>query len=125
MIPLVLNKSCRKVKTDQVKHLLVAGNMPKFINFLVSLRRLPPLSELSGDEERMLFELRLLWEQQGSLSVADVYDLVSAQSATTSYRQLMALKNQGLVDVRVTDEDRRKRAVTFTPSAEKLFSALG
>jgi DNA-binding MarR family transcriptional regulator len=37
----------------------------------------------------------------------------------------MALKNQGLVDVRVTDEDRRKRAVTFTPSAEKLFSALG
>ena len=125
MIPLVLNKSCRKVKTDQVKHLLVAGNMPKFINFLVSLRRLPPLSELSGDEERMLFELRLLWERQGSLSVVDVYDLVSAQSATTSYRQLMALKNQGLVDVRVTDEDRRKRAVTFTPSAEKLFSALG
>lgn len=125
MIPLVLNKSCCKVKSDQVKIHFVAGNMPRFINFLVSLRRLPPLSELSGDEERMLFELRLLWERQGSLSVADVYDLVSAQSATTSYRQLMALKNQGLVDVRVTDEDRRKRAVTFTQSAEKLFSALG
>ena len=125
MISLVLNKSCRKVKIDQVKQLLVAENMPRFINFLVSLRRLPPLSELSGDEERMLFELRLLWERQGSLSVADVYDLVSAQSATTSYRQLMALKNQGLVDVRVTDEDRRKRAVNFTQSAEKLFSALG
>ncbi|MEN9393751.1 MAG: hypothetical protein RLZZ104_2094, partial [Pseudomonadota bacterium] len=39
--------------------------MPRFINFLVSLRRLPPLSKLSGDEERMLFELRLLWERQG------------------------------------------------------------
>lgn len=99
--------------------------MLRFINFLVSLRRLPPLSELSGDEERMLFELRLLWEQKGSLSVADVYDPVSAQSATTSYRQLMALKKKGLVDVRVTDDDRRKRVVTFTPSAEKLFAALG
>lgn len=98
--------------------------MLRFINFLVSLRRLPPLSELSGDEERMLFELRLLWESKGSLSVADVYDLVNAQSATTSYRQLMALKNKGLVDVRVTDDDRRKRVVTFTPSAEKLFADL-
>lgn len=98
--------------------------MLRFINFLVSLRRLPPLSELSGDEERMLFELRLLWESKGSLSVADVYDLFNAQSATTSYRQLMALKNKGLVDVRVTDDDRRKRVVTFTPSAEKLFAAL-
>lgn len=98
--------------------------MLRLINFLVSLRRLPPLSELSGDEERMLFELRLLWERQGTLSVADVYDLVSAQSATTSYRQLMALKHKGLVDIRVTDEDRRKRAVTFTPAAEQLFAAL-
>lgn len=54
-------------------------------------RCLPPLSELSGDEERMLFELRALWEKKGSLSVADAYDLSAGHSASTSYRQLIAL----------------------------------
>ena len=86
----------------------------RLVNFLVGLRRLPPLSELTGDEERMLFELRLLWSTQGKLSVADVYDLVTSQSASTSYRQLMALKKKGLVNIEVSGEDRRKRKISFT-----------
>ncbi|MFD1766680.1 hypothetical protein ACFSAG_07475 [Sphingorhabdus buctiana] len=96
----------------------------RLVNFLVGLRRLPPLSELTGDEERMLFELRLLWSTQGSLSVADVYDLVTSQSASTSYRQLMALKKKGLVNIEVSGEDRRKRKISFTKLAENLFAAL-
>jgi len=97
----------------------------RLLNFMVSLRRLPPLSELSGDEERMLFELRALWERQGALSVADVYDLGGKQSASTSYRQLVALKDKGLVEIAVVEGDKRRRDVTFTKAAEALFSALG
>ena len=41
--------------------------MERLLNFLVSIRRLPPLSELSGDEERMLFELRALWQKRGTM----------------------------------------------------------
>lgn len=97
----------------------------RFLNLLVSLRRFPPLSQLSGDEERMLFELRALWEKKGSLSVADCYELGGSQSAITSYRQLVALKDKGLLEISVSEDDKRKRDVTFTKAAESLFAALG
>lgn len=96
----------------------------RLLNFMVSLRRLPPLSQLSGDQERMLFELRALWEKKRSLSVADVYDLGAGHSASTSYRQLIALKDKGLLNISVAADDGRKRDVTFTKAAEALFSAL-
>jgi DNA-binding transcriptional ArsR family regulator len=98
--------------------------MPRMLNFLIALRRLPPLSALSGDEERLLFELRHLWSEQGQLSVSDVYDLAAGKSASTAYRQLMSLRDKGFVDISVTSEDKRKREVTFTNTAENLFNSL-
>lgn len=96
----------------------------KLINFLVALRRLPPLSELSGEEERILFELKAVWDREGALSVSDVYDLGEGKSSSTSYRMLMGLKDKGLVDISVDESDKRKRHVKFTPVANKLFAAL-
>lgn len=98
--------------------------MIRLLNFLVSIRRLPPLSLLSGEEERMLFQLRELWERQGMLSVSDVYGIFAHQSGSTSYRQLMALKRNGLIDVTIVETDRRKRRVTFTTDAELFFERL-
>ena len=57
-------------------------------------------------------------------SVADAYDLGAGSSSITSYRRLMALKEKGLVDIAVMEDDRRKRTVTFTAVAEDLFSRL-
>jgi hypothetical protein len=99
--------------------------MMRLLNFIVSLRRLPPLSELSGDEERMLFELRALWDKQGALTVADVYDLGINQSGSTSYRQLVSLKDKGLLEISVAEDDKRKRDVRFTKATEDLFSTIG
>lgn len=98
--------------------------MQNLLNFLVALRRLPPLSALTGDEERLLFELHELAQRRGSLSVADVYNLAAGKSASTAYRQLIALKDKGLLDISVIETDRRKRLVTFTPAAEQIFSAF-
>lgn len=92
---------------------------------MVALRRLPPLSELSGDEERILFELKAVLDQNGALSVSDVYDLGEGKSSSTAYRLLMGLKNKGLVEITVDDTDKRKRHVEFTPIAARLFAALG
>ena len=61
----------------------------KFINFMVALRRLPPLSALSGDEERILFELKAIWDKNGLLSVSDAYEFGEGKSTTTAYRLLM------------------------------------
>lgn len=99
--------------------------MFKLVNLLVSLRRLPPLSELTGDEERMLFELKALHDEQGALSVADVYDLIGGKSATTAYRNLMGLKDKRLVTIEIDETDKRKRHVYFTDLANNVFRAVG
>lgn len=96
----------------------------KLVNFLVSLRNLPPLSEISGEEERLLFALYALCEKQGRLSVSDVYNIHGNKSASTAYRQLMSLKEKKLIDVQTDVSDKRKRHINFTPAAERLFAAL-
>lgn len=102
----------------------ISRPMQRLLSLMASLRRLPPLSELSGDEERILFELRLLWHKQGNLSLADVYQLGQKQSAITLYRQVVALQEKGLVKISVSKYDKRKREVTFTDVAESIFSAF-
>ena len=96
----------------------------KLISFLVSLRRLPPLSELTGEEERLLFELYEIWERSGEISVSDVYGLGRGKSASTAYRTFISLKDKGMIDVSVDDNDKRKRDVSFTNLARQLFAAM-
>ena len=65
----------------------------RLLNFLVALRRMPPLSELSGDEERLLFELYRFAETcDGPLRVSHVYDLGGSKSASAAYRDLVGLR---------------------------------
>jgi hypothetical protein len=101
-----------------------SSSAKKLINFMVSLRRLPPLSELTGEEERLLFELYEIWERNGEISVSDVYGLGRGKSASTAYRTFVSLKEKGMVDVSVDDNDKRKRDVSFTNRARQLYAAL-
>ena len=95
------------------------------VNLLVALRRLPPLGTLTGDEERLLFELKALEANEETLTVSHVYDLLEDKSGSTSYRILTSLKEKGLVSISSDPNDRRKRFISFTPSADAVFSALG
>lgn len=96
----------------------------KLVNFLVALRQLPPLADLSGDEERLLFQLQSIWESRGELSVSDVYALGSGKSASTAYRYLISLKEKGMIDIKVDLSDKRRRNITFTKASQQLFAAL-
>ena len=91
---------------------------------MVAMRRLPPLSELTGEEERMLFAMRQLWEYNRSLSVTDVYALSGGKSASTAYRLAVALQAKGLIEILVAEEDKRKREIRFTEKSEYLFSSI-
>ena len=95
------------------------------VNLLVALRRLPPLGTLTGDEERLLFELKALEDNEETLTVSHVYDLLEDKSGSTSYRILTSLKEKGLVSISSDPNDGRKRFISFTPSADAVFSALG
>jgi len=96
----------------------------KLLNLLIFLRSVPPLSALNGDEERILFAIYATWQEQGELWVSDVYRLGGEKSASSAYRHLMSLKKKGLVNITIDDEDKRRRRVTFTKAAERLFAAL-
>lgn len=96
----------------------------KLINFLVAVRRMPPLSDLTGDEERMLFELYALAQQKSPLLVTDVYKIPGFNSRSTGYRTLVALREKGIVDFDACDEDRRKRHVHFTAAADHIFQSF-
>lgn len=91
------------------------------LNFLVTVRRLPPLNELTGDEERLLFELKAMQDAGVDLTMTDIYKLLQGKSGSTAYRNLTGLKEKGLVDVAVDEQDGRKRNITFTLTAERLF----
>lgn len=96
----------------------------RLVNFLVSIRRLPPLSDLSGDEERFLFELFELSQRLEQIAVSDTYGLAGGKSSSTAYRMLIGLQDKGLLTLSVDSDDRRRRGVAFTDTARQLFSAL-
>lgn len=98
--------------------------MQRLLNFMIALRRMPPLSELSGDEERLLFEIRQAWEYNGSVSVSDVYAMVQSKSASTAYRTALSLKEKGLIDFEIDPADRRRREIRFTSKADYLFNSI-
>lgn len=98
--------------------------MRRYLNFLVALRRLPPLSELTGEEERLLFELRQAWEYKGSITVSDVYAMAGSKSSSTAYRTAVSLKEKGLIEIVIDPDDKRRREIHFTSKSEYLFDAL-
>ena len=102
----------------------MSNTRQKLINFLVAVRRIPPLSELTGDEERMLFELYAMAQEKEPLVVTDVYKVPGFNSRSTGYRTLVALRDKGIVEFDACDDDRRKRHVRFTPVANNIFQSF-
>lgn len=96
----------------------------KLLNLLIFLRSLPPLSLLTGDEERFLFAIYAEWHGKGQFSVSDIYDSMKQKSASSAYRHLMSLQKKGFVHIAIDNADKRRRRVTFTKTAERFFSAL-
>jgi len=119
-----LTRSASKASIRDVKDVFASAFM-NLVNLLVALRRLPPLGTLTGDEERLLFELKALEDSEEALTVSHVYDLLEDKSGSTSYRNLTSLKEKGLVSISTDPNDGRKRFISFTPDADTIFSALG
>lgn len=102
----------------------VINRMNRLMSILVALRRLPPLSQLTGDEERMLFELQHLLEARGEITITDVYEVKSEKSASSLYRLLMSLHKKGFVEFSSDGADKRKKIIAFSDVAKQLFKSL-
>lgn len=108
--------------------------MPKFdrapsyvrlLNMLNAIRNMSPFSALSGEEERLLDELVVRWHSVGAITISDVMESGIAPSQTTTYRRLIALRDKGLINLRVDEGDKRVKYVEPSSAAEEYMARLG
>lgn len=96
----------------------------RLLNMLNAIRQMSPFNALNGEEERLLADLVVRWHSVGTFTISDVMESGIASSATTSYRRLIALRDKGLVNLRVDENDRRIKYVEPSSAAEEYMARL-
>jgi len=122
------------VLIESVSHkLMTKRNPPKtprsqayvrLLNMMQAIRNLSPFSQLTADEERMLGELVVLWHTMPQITVSDVMTRDLSPSASTTYRRLIALRDKGLITLRVDDADKRVKFVEPALLAEEYMERM-
>ena len=91
----------------------------RLFNMLRAIREMSPFCELTADEERLLDELLVRWHGSKRITVSDIMRDIAHVPQTTTYRRLIALRDKGLVDLQVDEDDRRVKFVLPTSVAER------
>lgn len=89
----------------------------RLLNLLGAIRGLSPFDVMSAEEEQLLRSLLVRWHEADDISVSDIMASMTSASATTAYRRLIALRDKGLVHLRVDAADRRVKFVEPTKLA--------
>jgi DNA-binding MarR family transcriptional regulator len=96
----------------------------RLLNMLRALRELSSFSDLTADEEQLLFDLVLRWHRNDAITVSDVMLDAERTSASTIYRRLLGLKEKGMVAFRVDQRDKRVKFVEPTAKADDYVQRL-
>lgn len=102
-----------------------APSYVRLLNMLNAIRHMSPFSALTGEEERLLDELVVRWHSVGAITISDVMESGIAPSQTTTYRRLIALRDKGLINLRVDEADKRVKYVEPAPAAEEYMARIG
>ena len=92
---------------------------------LNAVRSMSPFSELTADEERLLGDLVVCWHTSNAITVSDLMSSNISTSPSTTYRRLIALREKGLIYLRVDDNDKRVRFVEPAPPAHDYIERFG
>ncbi|MEN9682675.1 MAG: hypothetical protein RLZZ427_426 [Pseudomonadota bacterium] len=96
----------------------------RLLNMLRALRELSSFSDLTADEEQLLFDLVLRWHRSDAITVSDVMLDAERTSASTIYRRLLGLKEKGMIAFRVDQRDKRVKFVEPTAKADDYVQRL-
>lgn len=91
----------------------------RLLNLLGAIRGLSPFDAMTAEEEQLLRRLLVRWHEADNISVGDIMASMTGTSATTAYRRLIALRDKGLIHLRVDAEDRRVKFVDPTRLARE------
>ena len=100
---------------------------PKFVrllNLMAAIRGLSPFDRLTAEESRLLDDLILRWHRNRHLAVSDVMADGSHGSQSTAYRRIMALKEKGIISLRVDRHDKRLKFIDPTDMAQDYIRRL-
>ncbi len=90
----------------------------RLLNLLSAIRDLAPYDTMTSEEDELLRALIVRWHAAAEISVMDVMRGLTGVSQTTAYRRLIALRDKGMVQLRVDSNDRRTKFVEPTALAE-------
>lgn len=100
---------------------------PKFVrllNLLNAIRGLSPFDQLTADESQLLEDLVVRWHRSRQLAVSDIMADGRHGSQSTAYRRVMALKNKGLIDLRIDQHDQRVKFIDPTDLARDYMQRI-
>lgn len=96
----------------------------RLLNFLSAIRDLAPYDTMTPDEDELLRDLIVRWHAAGEISIMDAMRGLAGVSQTTAYRRLIALRDKGMVKLRVDSDDRRTKFVEPTALAEDYATRI-
>lgn len=96
----------------------------RFLNLVKALQALPTTPPLDAAEHHLLELVALAWHGGRSLSVTEAMSLDSAGAPATIHRRLTRLRNKGLIELKVSPDDSRVKAIVPTETAQHYFSEI-
>jgi len=94
----------------------------RFQQIVQSLRTLPHLKDLTPEHEALLNLVGAHWHAGETLSVRQAMRNEHLGSPATIHKRLQQLRSAGLIDLRTSDQDSRKRMIVPTAEAIGFFS---
>ena len=89
----------------------------RLLNLLGAIRDLAPFDLMTAEEDQLLRNLLVRWHDAKDITVSDIMKSMADVSHATAYRRLMALRDKGMVRLRLDDTDKRVKLVEPTQLA--------
>lgn len=94
------------------------------LNMLNAIRQLAPVNLLTADEGLMLDGLIVEWHARDDIMVSELMADPRYGTQATVYRRIIALRDKGLVQLRVDTKDKRVKFVEPSDAAREYMSSI-
>jgi len=94
------------------------------LNMLNAIRQLAPFNLMTADEGLLLDALIVEWHARDDIMVSELMADPRYGTQATVYRRIIALRDKGLVRLRVDAKDRRVKFVEPSDAARKYMASI-
>ncbi|MEY3622960.1 MAG: hypothetical protein RLZZ407_519 [Pseudomonadota bacterium] len=96
----------------------------RLLDMLNAIRQLSPFDTLNADEGLLLDALIVKWHERDDIMVSEVMSDARFGSQPTAYRRIIALRDKGLVCLRIDSKDKRIKFVEPTQLARDYMASI-